>query len=281
MQAGASPESTLLPTGLNTPDAVAAAANTQISEQVSALQAQATPLQTAADKATLASYETWKKLTTLQKDDAAIWFEFAGAAVSAADGVSAADTEKLDTIKADAIKGYKTVPAARARRSAGGAGAVGRRPARGQDRHDGDDRHRCRHGHGGRRHDGCRHHRNDPVTEFELERFEAADDAELIVVAGTVGALEAQELTETLEACGRDGARRVVVDVTDAEIDDPDALSGLYDLARLMRARDGLVAIAAPRKHVLRGILETTGVTQAFTLYDSRRAALDDLDLDG
>jgi anti-anti-sigma regulatory factor len=119
------------------------------------------------------------------------------------------------------------------------------------------------------------------VTEFDLERYEAGDDAELIVVTGTVGALEARELTETLQACGRDGARRVLVDVTDAEIDDPDALSGLYDLARLMRARDGLVAIAAPRQHVLRSILSSTGVTQAFTLYDSRRAALDDLDLEG
>ena len=59
------------------------------------------------------------------------------------------------------------------------------------------------------------------MTEFELERFDAGDDAELIVVTGTVGALEARELTETLEACGRNGARRVVVDVTDAEIDDP------------------------------------------------------------
>jgi anti-anti-sigma regulatory factor len=119
------------------------------------------------------------------------------------------------------------------------------------------------------------------VTEFELERFEAGDDADLIVVTGTVGALESRELTETLQACGRDGARRVLVDVTDADIDDPEALAGLYDLARLLRARDGLVAIAAPRTHVLRGILESTGVTQAFTLYDSRRAALDDLDLDG
>jgi anti-anti-sigma regulatory factor len=119
------------------------------------------------------------------------------------------------------------------------------------------------------------------VTEFGLERFEAGDDAELVVVTGTVGAPEARDLTEALEACGRDGARRVVVDVTDAAIDDPDALSGLYDLARLMRARDGLVAIAAPRRHELRGILQATGVHQAFTLYDSRRAALDDLDLDG
>ena len=119
------------------------------------------------------------------------------------------------------------------------------------------------------------------MTEFGLERFEAGDDAELVVVTGTVGALESLDLTETLEACGRNGARRVVVDVTEADIDDPDALSGLYDLARLMRARDGLVAIAAPPQHALRGILTATGVTQAFTLYDSRRAALDDLDLDG
>ncbi len=119
------------------------------------------------------------------------------------------------------------------------------------------------------------------MSEFGLERFEAGDQAELVVVTGTVGALAARDLTEALEAAGRNGARRVVVDVTDAEIDDPDAVSGMYDLARLMRARDGLVAIVVPRKHVLRGILSATGVTQAFTLYDSRRAALDDLDLDG
>lgn len=119
------------------------------------------------------------------------------------------------------------------------------------------------------------------MSEFELSRSEAGDDAELIVISGSVGALEAQELTEVLQASGRNGTRRVVVDVTDAEIDDPDALAGLYDCARLMRARDGLVAIAAPPKHGLRGILAATGVQQAFTLYDSRRAALDDLDLDG
>ena len=118
------------------------------------------------------------------------------------------------------------------------------------------------------------------MTEFALARSDAGGDAALVVVTGAVGALEAQELTDELEACGRDGCRRVVVDVTDASIDDPDALAGLYDLARLMRARDGLVAIAAPRKHDLRGILAATGVTEAFTLYDSRRAALDDLDLD-
>jgi hypothetical protein len=119
------------------------------------------------------------------------------------------------------------------------------------------------------------------VTEFALSVTDAGRDAALVVVTGAVGPLEAQELTEELQACGRDGYRRVLVDVSDASIDDPDALAGLYDLARLMRARDGLVAIAVPRKHDLRGVLAATGVTRAFTLYDSRRAALDDLDLDG
>jgi anti-anti-sigma regulatory factor len=119
------------------------------------------------------------------------------------------------------------------------------------------------------------------VSEFGLSVADAGADAALVVVTGAVGPLEAQDLNAELRACGRDGYRRIVVDVTDASIDDPDALSGLYDLARLMRARDGLVALAVPRRHDLRGILAATGATRAFTLYDSRRAALDDLDLDG
>jgi hypothetical protein len=119
------------------------------------------------------------------------------------------------------------------------------------------------------------------VSEFTVTVADAGYEAALVVVTGAVGPLEAQELSDELKACGRDGYRRIVVDVSDASIDDPDALNGLYDLARLVRTRDGLVAIAAPRRHDLRGILAATGVTQAFTLYDSRRAALDDLDLDG
>ena len=119
------------------------------------------------------------------------------------------------------------------------------------------------------------------MTGFAVTVADAGSDAALVVVTGAVGALEAQELNDELRACGRDGYRRIVVDVSDASIDDPDALSGLYDLARLVRIRDGLVAIAAPRKHELRGILSATGAARVFTLYDSRRAALDDLDLDG
>lgn len=107
IQAGSSPESTLLPNGLNTPDAVASARDAQITEQVNALQTQITPLQTDSDAATVAAYEVWKSLTKLLPKDPAIWFEFAGAAVSAADGLQLSDVDKLDAVKGDAITGYK------------------------------------------------------------------------------------------------------------------------------------------------------------------------------
>ena len=45
------------------------------------------------------------------------------------------------------------------------------------------------------------------------------------------------------------------------------------------RARDGVVAIATGRDSALRRVLEASGIDAAFTLYDRRSRALDDLDL--
>ena len=118
------------------------------------------------------------------------------------------------------------------------------------------------------------------MTAFAVSRLAAGPEAELVVVTGRVGPLESDDVAEALSAAGRDGARRVVVDLADASVEDPGALAGLYELARVLRVRGGIVVIAAPPRHELREVLAATGVDQAFTLYDSRRAALDDLDLD-
>ena len=106
IQQGSSPTATLLPSGLNTPDAVSQAQDSIISKQVTAIQDKITPLQDATEKATEDAYKTWKTLTVLNPKDAAVWFEFANAAVNAAQGVTAA-TVGIDTEKADAIKGFK------------------------------------------------------------------------------------------------------------------------------------------------------------------------------
>jgi hypothetical protein len=104
VQQGSSPSTTLLPPQINTPDAVSAAQDAIISQQVTAIQQKITPLETASNKATADAYKTWKTLTTLNPSDAAVWFEFANAAVNAAqlNAITGAEAEK-----ADAIAGFK------------------------------------------------------------------------------------------------------------------------------------------------------------------------------
>src|SRR5262249_41903449 len=105
VQQGASPAATLLPGDLAKPDAVSQAQDASISDQVTKIQNQVTPLQTAYQKANEDAYKTWKTLTVQNPKDPAIWFEFANAAVNAAQGgTTAAD---VTTAKDDAITGFK------------------------------------------------------------------------------------------------------------------------------------------------------------------------------
>ncbi len=107
-----------------------------------------------------------------------------------------------------------------------------------------------------------------------------APDAVLVTVAGRVDLRHGQELRETLLDAVADGAARVVVDAVGAEIVDPVVLSTLYDAARAMRERHGVVALVAPVGTDLRRVVDTTGLAAAFQLYETRAAALDDLDLE-
>jgi anti-anti-sigma factor len=106
------------------------------------------------------------------------------------------------------------------------------------------------------------------------------DEAALVTVTGAVGVAEAADLESALEQAGATPVRRVVVDLTAAEVTEPEALAVLYESARLLRARDGLLAVAARDGSTVRRVLGATGLGIAFQTYPSRRAALDDLDLD-
>jgi anti-anti-sigma factor len=104
--------------------------------------------------------------------------------------------------------------------------------------------------------------------------------AALVTVTGEVGAIEAAEIDSALERAAEAPVRVVVVDLTAADIVDPDVLGVLYERARLLRARDGLLALAVPEGSNARRVLAGTGLAVAFQTYATRRAALDDLDLD-
>jgi anti-anti-sigma factor len=118
------------------------------------------------------------------------------------------------------------------------------------------------------------------VTDGACLVARIGDHAALVTVTGDVGAIEAAEIESALERASAAPVRVVVVDLTAADVVDPDVLGVLYERARLLRARDGLLALAAPEGSNVLRVLAGTGLGVAFQTYSSRRAALDDLDLD-
>jgi anti-anti-sigma regulatory factor len=117
------------------------------------------------------------------------------------------------------------------------------------------------------------------VTGYSIVVAPLGADAALVALDGRIGPLDAQDAADELTAVARETYRRVLVDASSVEVDDADVLVAVYDLARALRARNGLVAVIAPSRGELAGIVRSTGLDAVISLYDSRRAALDDLDL--
>jgi anti-anti-sigma regulatory factor len=113
------------------------------------------------------------------------------------------------------------------------------------------------------------------VSAFRADATRLADDAVLLALHGTLGALDVDDLRAAAETAT---AERLVVDATDVRIDDPGALEVLLDLAR-EASPTGVVAVVAPAGGELERVLLTTGLEAAFSLYPDLPAALDDLDL--
>jgi anti-anti-sigma regulatory factor len=104
------------------------------------------------------------------------------------------------------------------------------------------------------------------------------DDHTLVVTIHAASDQDAPiDVGDALAPLMRSPERRVVIDLTSVDLADADAFAILYDVARATRERDGLVALALPPRTELRSILHATGFEHAFSLYDSRRAALNDL----
>ena len=117
------------------------------------------------------------------------------------------------------------------------------------------------------------------MSEFASAVAPLGEDAALVELVGEIGQLDAADVAHELAEVGRQSYRRLVVDTTRADIQVADVVSAIYDLARSVRARDGLVAVVAPRAGELAQIIRATGLQAALSLYETRNDALDDLGL--
>ena len=104
----------------------------------------------------------------------------------------------------------------------------------------------------------------DAPTTLELTVSE--DDGETLVRAvGEFDVNTAPELREELARLASEGARNIVVDLTDVSFVDSTALSVLVSALKRLRQVDGDLELASPNPSVRR-VFEITGLTRLFTI---------------
>ena len=99
-----------------------------------------------------------------------------------------------------------------------------------------------------------------------LELIVSEHDGETVVrAAGELDVNTAPELREQLARLVSEGARRIVVDLTDVSFVDSTALSVLVSALKRLRQADGDLELASPNPSVRR-VFEITGLTRLFII---------------
>ena len=91
------------------------------------------------------------------------------------------------------------------------------------------------------------------------------EDETVVRAAGELDVNTAPELREQLANLVSEGARRIVVDLTDVSFVDSTALSVLVSALKRLRQANGDLELASPKPSVRR-VFEITGLTRLFTI---------------
>src|SRR4051794_35004048 len=107
------------------------------------------------------------------------------------------------------------------------------------------------------------------VRHVELKVSTASRGGHAVVsVYGEVDLYTAPRLQTELAALARDGASRVVVDLSGVEFCDSTGLNVLLSAMKRLREHGGSLELAAPRAAVRR-ILQVTGLDTVFSVHDA------------
>jgi anti-sigma B factor antagonist len=111
----------------------------------------------------------------------------------------------------------------------------------------------------------------EPASAIESEPL--GDGVELVSVRGELDLFVAPELKRAIAGAVDDGARGVIVDLSEATFLDSSALGVMLDALRRVRARDGQLVVVDPTQAVSRNF-EIAGVDQILDICPTRDAAL-------
>lgn len=110
--------------------------------------------------------------------------------------------------------------------------------------------------------------------DFSVASSNDEDGVHVVAVTGQADLHTAPELRGVLAAAIDDGARRVVVDLSDATFVDSMTLGVLLGALKRLGPLSGQLAIACPDPH-LRRVFEITSLDRVLALSDSRADAVE------
>jgi anti-sigma B factor antagonist len=109
-------------------------------------------------------------------------------------------------------------------------------------------------------------------TPFDL-RSSRVGDAVVVAIVGEIDMATAPEVAQAIDG-GPDGARRVVVDLTEVTFLDSSALNAFVHAQRDLAERDVAFRIVSPSDLALRSVFEITHLTGPLSVVDSLDEAL-------
>jgi anti-sigma B factor antagonist len=109
--------------------------------------------------------------------------------------------------------------------------------------------------------------------QFSVGYLKPSDEVGVVVLQGEIDIYSAPQFKEVLVNGIEDGAKRVIVDLTDVTFIDSTALGVLVSGAKRVRPRNGTLDIVCSDENIIR-IFEITGLDRIFGIYPSRAEAL-------
>lgn len=109
--------------------------------------------------------------------------------------------------------------------------------------------------------------------QFSVELVRTGNDAAIISLKGEVDIYSAPQFKEALVKGIDEGARRIIVDLTEVSFIDSTALGVLVSGAKRVRPQNGGLDIVCADENITR-IFEITGLDRIFGIYPTQEEAL-------
>jgi anti-sigma B factor antagonist len=114
-------------------------------------------------------------------------------------------------------------------------------------------------------------------VNFSLSSEKLDDGADYVVsLEGEVDLYTAPELKQELHRLVGEGAKRIVIDMTQTTFIDSTTLGVLLSVVKRVRPEGGSVVLVCPDRNVKR-IFEITLLDRVFTIVDTREEAFDEM----